>query len=197
MKSDHRRPRNISQEYGTHVCLSPSQSSLIACSTRRTLPVVGFGTVLCKLKLRDFSWRHVSATSLYKYMLAYQFSDIESTPICLNTAYNLPPGTTNARLALTSPSALRITYKYWEINPSFPRHASRLGPRAHSQPPITLLYPWSFDAWRIFALALSYSRQHSHSDTASILLKYTFIGLQNAPSTTCNKLQNASELRAI
>ncbi len=90
-KSHHQQWRTFSRSYGTNLPSSFTRVFSSALGFSPCPPVLVFGTVLCYLKLRRFSWKHgINHFSVQRPIVSYL--DIKSPDLPKLSAYILSPG---------------------------------------------------------------------------------------------------------
>ena len=117
-KFRHQQRRTFSRSYGTNLPSSFTRVFSSALGFSPCLPVSVYGTVLCYLKLRGFSWKHGTGHFPIQRSVVSQL-DIESPDLPKLSAYMLSPGQpTPGRSSLLRP--LIAVTKSTGILTSFP-----------------------------------------------------------------------------
>ena len=90
-KSPHQKGRTFSRSYGTNLPSSFTRVFSSALGFSPCPPVLVYGTVLCYLKLRGFSWKHgTDHFPVQRPVVSYL--DIKSPDLPKPSAYILSPG---------------------------------------------------------------------------------------------------------
>ena len=102
-KFHHQQRRTFSRSYGTNLPSSFTRVFSSALGFSPHPPVLVYGTVLCYLKLRGFSWKHgINHFPVHRPVVSYL--DIKSPDLPKLSAYILSPGQpTPGRFSLLRP----------------------------------------------------------------------------------------------